>query len=873
MHGASVQLRHCKFTIAQIALVASGQGTCATLRECVVASCMCGVIVEAGATLLAHSTRFDDAFRAAHVHGDSAVKCMREQTRAEFDDCDISCKPTARVSVDDQEAGGANGLKASNACVRLRRCGMTRYKGGMHADGATMEVSRCALSECVMGITAAGPSRVAARDVYIRADAVASSGPSTVDAGDVEGSAAAFVVRGMTSRGHNANRRPEPGRSMAQVERCDMLGSGTTGMHVDTAARAAVALCRVLCDTSGVTAATAGTAVTLRQCQIAGTGRALSVRHAGCSMRAHACVVKGIKCAIWAWGGSTTLVDTTVRGTYGKVLDGLVAALEGADVRLLRCAVSEGFAGVRAINSNVSAKDTRVSRIMTTSMSQVQHRGLQTVSGAGYVCQGGRLQVTGGCIENCVFGVAMADGHEGKLMHACVQLSGVTVRDYFTGVQTYDAACEFSAADCAFVAGECESQLQDTYDPHPCGEEWNPAERKVGVSLFPARRGAFERCTFASHWVDVVVDSVEPVRVSECAFRDAALRSSCITVRTDAVIENCRFHNVVQGVLVDRGVKVEVQGCEFRDVSISALTCEAGAVHAVVTVAECKIVRCDRGVWVKDGAAVTIRDSTMEDTLSGVPITGEGCRCNLDRVVMKRSGNAVRAEGGGADMPEVHATDCLFSEMSAEAVSFLSARGSLTRCRIDGAVVGVWVEWAGSACMHDCAVDRCKIGVMVSDFEEVLEDKCERCGVAGADSLAAAWRMHEAHARGTAQGRAGARCAHEGALAKLLMDDVRIAKSESDGVFVGSFGYLNARGVHVSGGVGDAVGFRLHRLVRASRFQNCSVRFDGKRGSAVFAGMHAGPEEQFTTFAELEPIPGIQIIDESSPSCVGADSG
>lgn len=129
VHGAKAHLRHCAFTGAPFAVVASSRGTAVTLRECALVRCGCGVIAEDGATLHAHSVRFDSVFRAVHVHGDAgpaaAHACHPEETRAEFCHCDFSYKPHSNLR--SAYPGGDRAFRVFRGALSLHRCSISWY--------------------------------------------------------------------------------------------------------------------------------------------------------------------------------------------------------------------------------------------------------------------------------------------------------------------------------------------------------------------------------------------------------------------------------------------------------------------------------------------------------------------------------------------------------------------------------------------------------------------------------------------------------------------------------------------------------------------------------------------------------------------------
>lgn len=818
-HGAAITLTRCHLACGIPTLVASGPGTVVTLRMCSIKSRGPAITVEGRATLLAAALRLRGAPQTMIMFVNDAG------SRVDFRDSTIR--------------GGVRGTRATFAAwvtgghVSLRDCGVSAVDMAVYAltPATTVEVVGGYIEECKWGVCAASGARATLRDVEFDQTAVGAdelSRPVAVSLGKSHG----------------------PTGGAGQVERCAMYGPEGYGVNVSYGARGAVAGCRVMCPAGGVTVNSPESRVVVAGCAIGDSVEACKVCSKDAVMRVERCEVEGVGGALIAVGGSLVVVDTRVHGGGRDAVNGLVAAEGGGAMTLLRCDVEASGVGVRVTVGTARAVDTRVAGMTAKLLGLVplQPSGLQLTCGTGYACMGGLLEVVRGTVDDCVVGVMVRGGgarHRGRL-----KMNGVDLRNYHVGLRAYDGA-EVEVADCGFTAGRCTSQ--DLVESDPVG----PGVGYVAAAvLYGVASGGVRRCRFEGNWWDVAAARARaPVVVTGCEHRSSAPGGVCVNTMGDAVVEACTFEGVERGVTFAGGV-CTVRDCVFGPgVSTSAID---GEVDGRATVTNCTFRGANLGVRLCGTAAAHAQDCVMADcAVAAFDLDGGGGACWLaaKRVEIRGGMHGVTARSQTSARPSVKLVDCSVANIQKQAVHLSGAEGVLLRCQLDQCGVGVCLDRGASGRVRKSTLSECAGGLRVEARDAELE--CGACGRAGQASLQAAARALRAAG---GDERAGARCAHEGATARLVLEEVEVKGCAGDGLVVGPFGHVTAKDVRLVGS-----GAVVTSLVERSRFEGCTVEAaagfrQGGQAAPVQGWRYVSAGAGQGYVREAEAVEGIEVV-------------
>lgn len=390
--------------------------------------------------------------------------------------------------------------------------------------------------------------------------------------------------------------------------------------------------------------------------------------------------------------------------------------------------------------------------------------------------------------------LAIAAGRNSRVhMSACSLLSGeVAARASGKGCTLRAADSSVNGAKAACLAGDgaaaafCDTALA-------CHPE-STAPDAVTVSGAGAATIRLLRC--------VLMHGTTGLRVED--------RSSVVSVATHVAIPPNIWSRSATGYACVNSV------CEVRDGIVSGWdvgalvqgTCGAGGPGAVFR--ELQFEGCVDAVRVESTAAarsdVEITGSVIHEGECGVVVMAE----NKSEVAVVLEGCSMQ---GNAEGVQVYGA---FADVT------------LRRCHITGFQDGVTHRGAGVVRMHDVNVLTEASGVTVGC--ERITSPCWACGRDGKAAEAAAWAA--AHAsRGRAV--AGARCVHEGGIARLTMERVRVRDIEcGQGIVVAEFGHLSAADCRVEG---CESGIEVAYIHEPSRFERCTVvALPGEPGTQMY---------------------------------------
>lgn len=376
-----------------------------------------------------------------------------------------------------------------------------------------------------------------------------------------------------------------------------------------------------------------------------------------------------------------------------------------------------------------------------------------------------------------------------------------------------------------------------------------------------AGRASVKDCSFVGFCVSIQGNTPDGVSVQHCSFHGSATPIGCIHIlaRGKAVVEDCSFTGVAEvewsGVSASNGAECTVRRCRMEALASTAvIASHGGVVHLLDTV----IDGCGAGVMVGCGAHVAAQDCHISATVTGASFAVGGGLLTAKRTSIQAGHTCVRVSRSSGSRAVAKLADCALSAGilglcvlgNAEAplgggANAVSA--TVLRCRVsDFSGAGVMVRGPGKCRLRDTHIARCAIGVDIGEDDMELAEPCDACGRGGVQAERAA------HAALLAGGGAvaGARCAHEGAVAQVALTNVDVADCEEYGVLANMHGRLEAQGLKVQG---CADGVLVRRIAapgpravgRCSIFIGCQVigcaRSRGAREEWVVPG--AGLQE------------------------------
>lgn len=374
--------------------------------------------------------------------------------------------------------------------------------------------------------------------------------------------------------------------------------------------------------------------------------------------------------------------------------------------------------------------------------------------------------------------------------------------------------CEFKAQRCGFLGAHGDQ----------CALPLRPA-----VSIGLAAGAALTGCRF--HEFPVVVQGKD----TDCVIRDSVFEgvprggngSASASLGASLRMECCQFREAKQAVYLSEAT------CSMHDCSFGPRVEQAVAVHdaSTVEVKRCRFVSCRDAVRAQRRTSVLVEDSECVDTVQGFYLIGSGLSLVMRRVRVSTAGSGC-AVGVVCENPDGTCTaeleDCTLRGGTGTA-TFCATGVSvkMLRCELFGAEVGVTMTDGVAVSMQECRVEACASGATVGWGANLALERCERCGARGP----AGWRSALAALRGDDSGLDRApRCMHEGAVARLTLEDVEFAGCSRAGLCVGAFGHVAATRVRVTG---SRVGLQLERIgagSTGSTFTDCIVKTEPAAG-------------------------------------------
>ena len=832
VHGAAAALSDCAWRACLAALIAHGPATNATLTGCSFQTCRYCVIAEAGASAALHSSELLGTIAAAVIANDPG-------SHISADDCTLSGTGSQGTNSPCTTNEGTC-LRMHGGTARMRRCHVTGFRRATDATGASTSLEVCETSiRCAEACTLAEGAQGALSDVHFRG----------------EGDPDAIAVR--------LERAPPPGSRGAarlQMTRCDVRSRDGLAVRVGEGSAAALLLCR-LRSYYGMVVHGCGSRAVVSHCDARGKEVSCFVNYAGAALRIEGGQLEAVGPACVASGGAeVAAVDVCFRGGMlpGPGVterDAAVAVEDGARGHFLRCDIPEGYIGMHVNCARARVKDSRVANMSavasgTAKARQSEHvdQPLVTDAPTAYVCRGGQIDVEGGSVEDCMFGVLTSAAPDGGGAQADLRMHGVVLTGYSRAVQAHEAAraefvgCRFEghagirAASRAYLAAH--------------GEDHTTLEG--GISLCGVQAAAVRGCTFRDNMQDIFVDSDVSVKIEECSFEGpiSGDRESCVRVRANAAFEGCHFSRSEVAVISD----VPVATCAVRKCTVGAGVKEAFVASggASVSVVDCEIHATGCGFFAASGGKLVAEDCECSAGSVALLVGQGGGTLHAKRV--KAHGGTCAAGACAAGSGDLKLVSCdLSSSWRGVQVAGVQKTASLLHCTVAAQEIGVDVSDGADMTVRETQISQCTTGVHVGEAPCDFEAPCGVCGRSGPEAVQHAWGA--LLARGVAEGR-GARCVHEGAQTHAALDAVQVRDCSVIGVSVTKHGVVTARRLDVAGCL---VGFHVQRaaLAEKSCFSKCKVA--GVPGGVATRGfMCHGPNEH--DLAQHEKVQGVEVV-------------
>lgn len=884
VHGASADFRDCTWKNCHTGIVTHGPSTAATASHSTITGSRFCVIAEAGASVALRSCNLASYGSPVVVHDAG--------THVSVSDCLLR-----GVTVAPCDVPSATGVRLHGGSARLRRCGISGFATGAIADGrsASLEMHSSHIA-AARACHVADHARSTLRDIRMHA----------VNEPMVPSLQRAPLVCA-TRAG------PQRGGACLQLSRCEMRSSVAEKSAVEVAhgGRVAMLLCHMRSDRSVAAGRfeTTGRAVVMH-CR--GNSRTVGccVTTAGAVLRVEGGVMasQGSACMA-AEEGSLVLVDVRVSGgvtqpsggTYVPFI-GAVTASMGATARILRCHLHDSVAGVHVIESRVRVVNSCISDM--TLLPCVKALRAQPRMSSGYICEGGHLDIEGGSVKNCTFGldVHMTESKAGECLECgTARVHGVVFSGYARGMQVMPR-CAGEVVRCEFAghAGMSEANRDSLamLQPTDCALPLECGLMFCGVAAGYVRECSFRKTTLGMH-----VTAAEPVLAVDCAGSGGGVKERARDEDERPGDEKAAEGDVeVEGALdhgsngnSPGGVVIVVEDCTFADMKaafrgvhshttlrrctmVEGMSLGVVSCGAELLVLDCKVRVVTFGVVVIGGGLVRAVTSLIEGDQAAMDIGVDGGTIRGDRVTARGGRYAVHAvhtvtppaECAAAGVPirrermTLKLIDCVLEAREGVAVDVggMQTQAELLRCDVRGLVIGVSVQAGGNVTVVESTVAGGDRGIDVGEDGADLEMRCQDCGRQGMAASEAAWKtMCDWAARGPPGGhktlpiRRSARCAHEGARASAALDDVEVRDCRM-GVTVWMNGQIAAERVRLWGcGVGILV-VEVAGIV-GNRFNKCTVwEAPGARG--LLGLRQFGPRDGDVTDAGVY-VPGVEV--------------
>ena len=834
VHGAAVALSDCAWRGCRAALIAHGLLTTATLTGCSFHACRFCVIAEAGASA---------ALWSSELHGvtSTAVIANDPGSRISADGCTVTGSAGSPFATEE-----STWLRMHGGTARLRRCHIADFPHTAIAAGASASLELCATSiRCAEACSLEDGARGALSGVHFCG----------------QGPPGAIAVR-LECEPPEGCQPDSRAAARLQMMRCDAQSPDGVAVRVGEGSAAALLLCRLRCSRCVV---------------MHGCGSRAAVSHCDARGEDICCYVSSPLAALRVQGGQVAAAGAAVvaiekatvaaagacfRGGMlpklgGTRPDAAVNILDGASGRFLRCTIPEGFMGIFVNRGQVWAKESRVANMnaMLPARDQQCHpasRPHVADPPAAYVCTGGRLDVEGGSIENCMIGVITAPvrGVTGPL--AELRMHEVVLKRYSRAVQVHDAA-RADIVECRFEghAGIRPTSRASLTAHNP---DLMVAGVEGGIALRGVQTAVVRGCAFRGHGQDIFVQCDVSVRIEECSFEGAPSggRESCVKTFGDTAVEGCRFADAMCAVFADG----PAASCMLRRCTVGGGVQQAFSVSggASMSVIHCEVHATTQGLVVTGGGKLAVQDCECTAAMTALLVGEGGGVLTAKRV--KAHGGGLGAAACAAGNGELKLVSCdLSGPQRGVQVAGAGNKASLLRCTVTADQVGVAVHNGAAAKVRDSQISRCHMGVKAGEFPCDFEGPCGFCGRGGPAALQHAWdTLLE---RGATRGR-GARCVHEGAQTRVTLEAVQLHDCGDMGAFVSKYALLSAHLVDVSG---CPLGFHVERAVSAERSDFADCKVVGASGVVGTCGILChGPNEGDRL--EYEKVRGVEVVAE-----------
>lgn len=777
VHGAAVTLLECRIDSCQPAVTVTGDATSATLIKCTLSNNLTGVVVDGGAVFAAESCHIEQS-RAPLIVNDAG-------SHATMADCTIDGATRADV------VPGEALVTARDGSVLLQRCSITRFHFTVQALGPATRFEGHHLTirkSLSLGFLSARV-RALFRDTELD----------------------------MSRKGHPVERalgiglgslRGSGGGVRLQLERCLMHGDVMRGIAVED-----------------------GSSVSAHLCRFNSGGHVLSTGRDGGRVAVSHCSGYGKQLCFWIGGGSPArvkggdyssegsvfvvaeaaraqLVQCTMRGLSMEELVGVVSAHDGSVVHIRECDIRDGTAGVSAVKSTVYVTDTVVSDMRVAVPPRSQWGGAAggpRKGGGGYMVHAGFLSIRRGRVHRCDKGIVV-QGDLLNVLPVTLQVTGAVVEADLRGLIA-ESGCDVTVEGCEFLGPDCERTAPSAYDVD------KPPEVPVGVSCDGMGGASLADCVVDGFWYGLRARMQKVVHLRDCSFWCAQKGYTGVWVVSSADLQGCKF----QGW---GGVEVEGDGtCALRRCQFLALqdTAVKASGTACVKLTDRNVMEgCARGLALHDRAAVGLQDCDIADADIAVGVHGGACTLSAKRVTARGANFGVLCDFAGRGTGSLKLVDSQLN-CSVDALTVIGGvpEAVLLRCNLSGGSTGVHVLPGAALRLRESTVSECAKGVSVGVSRGDLMNGCDVCGLAGPEALAEArqalmksgGRLHE-----------DARCAHQGAVARLTMVNVTVSECGDTGVFVFPHGIVDASGVAVKR---CGAGFLVHEIDERNTFTDC----------------------------------------------------
>ena len=363
-------------------------------------------------------------------------------------------------------------------------------------------------------------------------------------------------------------------------------------------------------------------------------------------------------------------------------------------------------------------------------------------------------------------------------------------------------------------------------------------------------------CTFQGALADgVYVAALGPVVVENCSFAGSAAAG------VDAVYAGhtgtCTIRGCRMNALSGRAV-MAVQGAAVKLLHTTVHGCTTGVAlssGAEISAQDCKVTWGDVGVAVgAGGASFTAKRMSIQAASDCVSVR---CAAGVPTLVKLVDSELSGAEQGLRVMPEPPTVDgnSMPCQWRSKRDAAHATTVTMLRCSVSGcSVAGVWVCGPAAVRLTRTRVSQCMAGMLVGELPRELAMPCRVCGRSGEAAVRQAFEK----LRGGGSAAATARCAHEGAVARLRLADCEVVDCDRYAVLVSEPGHVEAINVTA---VACQLGVFVRHVSERSVFSGCTVI--GCAGQAAEVPVES--VDTMLTWGELDydlvrPLPEVAVV-------------